>query len=29
MLRVNALRDREPGQPTPPDRITPGNEAVN
>jgi thioredoxin reductase len=25
----NALRDREPGQPTPPDRITSGNEAVN
>lgn len=25
----NALRDHEPGQPTPSGRITPGNEAVN
>ena len=25
----NALRDHEPGQPTPSDRITPGNEAVD
>jgi hypothetical protein len=25
----NALRDQEPGQPTPSNRITPGSEAVN
>ena len=25
----NALRDHEPGQPTPSDRIAPGNEAVD